>query len=56
MERGGKFIQTDIKNIEQININETAVSSENEEYKFEKAEQSACGRAMREEGDEGGGR
>ena len=36
LERGGKFVQTDIKNIKQININETALSSENEEYKFEK--------------------
>ena len=37
MQRGGKFIQTNVKNLEQININETAVRSENEEYKFEKA-------------------
>ena len=25
LERGGKFIQTNIKNLEQININETAI-------------------------------
>ena len=36
LELGGKFIQTNIKNLEQININETAIRSENEEYKFEK--------------------
>ena len=31
LERGGKFIQTNIKNLEQINTNETAIRSENEE-------------------------
>ena len=37
LERGGKFIQTNVKNLEQINTNETAIRSENnEEYKFEK--------------------
>ena len=36
LERGGKFIQTNIKSLEQINSNETAIRSENEEYKFEK--------------------
>ena len=36
IERGGKFIQTDIKNLEQINNNETAIRTSNEEYKFEK--------------------
>ena len=36
LERGGKFIQTNVKNLEQININETVIKSENEEYKFEK--------------------
>ena len=36
LERGGKFIQTNVKAIEQININETVIRSENEEYKFEK--------------------
>ena len=36
LERGGKFIQTEIKNLEQINSNQTAIRSENEEYKFEK--------------------
>jgi D-amino-acid dehydrogenase len=33
---GGKFVQTNIKNLEQINSNETVIRSENEEYKFEK--------------------
>ena len=36
LERGGKFIQTNIKSLEQTNINETAIRSESEEYKFEK--------------------
>ena len=36
LERGGKFIQTNVEAIEQININETAIRSENEEFKFEK--------------------
>ena len=36
LERGGKFIQTNVKALEQININETVIRSENEEYKFEK--------------------
>ena len=36
LERGGKFIQTDIKSLEQININETVIRSESDEYKFEK--------------------
>ena len=36
LERGGKFIQNDVKSIEQININETIIKSENNEYKFEK--------------------
>ena len=29
-------MQTNIKNLEQVNNNETAIRSENEEYKFEK--------------------
>ena len=36
LERGGKFIQTNIKSIEQLTIDETVIKSENEEYKFEK--------------------
>ena len=36
LERGGKFVQTDIKNLEQINNNETAIRTTNEEYRFEK--------------------
>jgi glycine/D-amino acid oxidase-like deaminating enzyme len=37
LERGGKFIQTNVKNLEQTRINETMIRSENnEEYKFEK--------------------
>jgi D-amino-acid dehydrogenase len=36
LEKGGKFIQTNIKSLEQININETIIRSESDEYKFEK--------------------
>ena len=36
LERGGKFIQTNIKNLKQTTNYETVISSENEEYKFEK--------------------
>ena len=36
LERGGKFVQSNIKNLEQININETIIRSENEEYKLKK--------------------
>ena len=36
LERGGKFIQTNIKSLEQININETVIKSASNEYKFEK--------------------
>ena len=36
LERGGKFIQTNIKSLEQININETVIKSESNQYKFEK--------------------
>ena len=36
IERGGKFIQTNIKSLEQININETVIKSESNQYKFEK--------------------
>ena len=34
-EKGGKFIQTDVKSLEQINMNETIVRAETDEYKFE---------------------
>ena len=37
LKKGGKFIQTNIKSLEQIKINETIIRSENEEYKFEKS-------------------
>ena len=37
LNRGGKFIQTNIKSIEQSKTNETIIRSENEEYKFEKS-------------------
>tara|TARA_B100000963_G_scaffold358300_1_gene382590 strand:+ start:450 stop:1709 length:1260 start_codon:yes stop_codon:yes gene_type:complete len=37
IKKGGSFIQTNIKSIEQKTINETIVRSENEEYKFEKS-------------------
>ena len=36
LERGGKFIQSNIESLEQTNINETVIRSESEEYKFEK--------------------
>ncbi len=36
LERGGKFIQTNVNSLEQININETVIRSEMDEYKFEK--------------------
>ena len=37
LNRGGKFIHTNIKSIEQSNTDETIIRSENEEYKFEKS-------------------
>ena len=37
LDKGGKFIQTNIKSIEQSTIDETVIRSENEEYKFEKS-------------------
>ena len=37
LKRGGKFIQTNIKSIEQSKNDETIIRSENEEYKFEKS-------------------
>ena len=36
LNRGGKFIQTNIKSVEQSKNDETIMRSENEEYKFEK--------------------
>jgi D-hydroxyproline dehydrogenase len=36
LEKGGNFIQTTVKSLEQTSINETVVRSENDEYKFEK--------------------
>ena len=37
LKRGGKFIQTNIKSVEQSKNDETIMKSENEEYKFEKS-------------------
>ena len=37
LKKGGKFIQTEIKSIEQSSENETVISAENEKYKFEKS-------------------
>ena len=37
LEKGGKFVQTNIKSIEQSKNDETIIKSENEEYKFEKS-------------------
>ena len=37
LKKGGKFIQTEIKSLEQKNINETIIKSESQEYKFEKS-------------------
>ena len=37
LKKGGKFIQENIKSLEQISINETIIKSESEEYKFEKS-------------------
>ena len=37
LNRGGKFIQTNIKSIEQSKTDETIIRSDNEEYKFEKS-------------------
>ena len=34
--KGGKFIQTNVENLEQINTNETIIRSGRKEYKFEK--------------------
>ncbi len=36
IKKGGKFIQTSIRGLEQKSINQTVIKSENEEYKFEK--------------------
>ena len=37
LKKGGRFIQSNIKSLEQTKINETIIRSENEEYKFEKS-------------------
>tara|TARA_B100000963_G_scaffold173016_1_gene150465 strand:- start:55 stop:1311 length:1257 start_codon:yes stop_codon:yes gene_type:complete len=37
LEKGGKFIQTNVQSIEQLTINETIIRAESEEYKFEKS-------------------
>jgi len=37
IKKGGKFIQENIKNIKQINKNETIIKSETKEYRFEKS-------------------
>ena len=37
LEKGGKFIQTNIEGIEQTKVDEITIKSENEEYKFEKS-------------------
>ena len=36
LKNGGNFIQTNIKNVKQISLNETIVKSEDDEYRFEK--------------------
>ena len=36
LKKGGKFIQTNVENLEQINTNETIIRSGRKEYKFEK--------------------
>jgi len=36
LEKGGKFIQTNVKSLKQINSDETIIRSESNEYKFEK--------------------
>ena len=36
LSKGGKFIRSNIKSLEQVNINETVIRSTDEEYKFEK--------------------
>ena len=36
LNQGGKFIQTNVTSLKQVNENETFIKSENEEYKFEK--------------------
>ena len=37
IKKGGKFIQTNVTSLEQINENETIIKSENKEYRFEKS-------------------
>ena len=36
LEKGGKFIQANVKSLEQISINETVIKTEDDAYKFEK--------------------
>ena len=37
LERGGKFIQSNVKSLKQTNHNETIIMTDNEKYKFEKS-------------------
>ena len=37
LKKGGKFIQTEVKSLEQKDENETIIKSEIEDFKFEKA-------------------
>ena len=37
LQKGGKFIQTNVTNIEQTSYNETIIRSDNDEFKFEKS-------------------
>ena len=36
LEKGGKFIQANVKSLEQISLNETVIKTEDDAYKFEK--------------------
>ena len=36
LERGGKFIQSNVKSLKQISIDQTVIKTESEEFKFEK--------------------
>ena len=37
LDKGGKFIQTDVRSLKQTKINETVIKSEKDEFKFEKS-------------------
>jgi len=37
IDRGGKFIKTDVKSVQQTKIDETEITTENKKYKFEKS-------------------